>query len=462
MTDTNTSNLTVVVSELEPLRKKVDIEVPAERVRAQYDNVLKNYHGAAQIPGFRAGKSPRKLLERKYHAQILDETLHKLLDPCIREALQQEGIQPETQPQIENEEELSLNDPDQPLVFALTFETAPTVEPPDIETLVIQRRPSTVNDEAVENFIGQLLEQRAAFETVDRPAEEGDMLRVDYHGVVRDADADELPETARFLLDADDTTLQLRDPEMLPGATEQLLGCEAGETVNIDVMFPESFVEESLAGKVADYTVTVHEVQTPKSPELNDEIAKSQFNVENAQEVRDKARQYLHQQEEQTRQQGLREDLLETLTEGQDFPLPPGLLAREAYDMFQSYIQRIAQQNPEQIQQEEFQKQVWEQTQEEARRRLRRRYVLRSIADQQDIQLDSQEVERAFEQMAKMHELPLKELKNRLRDNGRLADVLMELRENKTTAHLLETVTIEDPEPVEEPKEAESVPAESE
>lgn len=459
MTDTNTSNLTVVVSELEPLRKKVDIEVPAERVRKQYDNVLKNYHGAAQIPGFRAGKSPRKLLERKYRSQILDETLHKLLEKCSREALDQEGIQPETQPQIENEEKLSLSDPDQSLVYSLTFEVAPTVEPPDIETLSIQRRPSTVNDEAVENFVAQLLEQRAALETVDRPAEEGDMLRVDYHGVVRDADTDDLPETARFLLDADDTTLPLREPEMLPGATEQLLGCEAGQTVDIDVMFPESFVETSLAGKVADYSVTIHEVQTQTSPELDDETAKSHFGVESAQEVRDTARNYMQQQEEQTRQQGLREDLLEKLTEGQDFPLPPGLLARESYDMFQSQLQRIAQQNPEQmeqLQQEEFQKQLWEQVQEEASRRLRRRYVLRQIADQQNIQLDPQEIERTFEQMAKTYELPVKELKKRLRDNGRLADVLMDLRENKTIAYLLDTVTIE------EPEEDESVPAESE
>lgn len=456
MTDNNTSNLTVVASELEPCRMKVDIEVPAERVREQYDKVLKSYQEKAQLPGFRAGKSPHKLLERKYRSQALGETLNKLVDQCTREALQQEELQPETQPQIENEEKLSLTDPDQALVYSITFEVAPSVEPPDIEKLTIQRRPSTVNDEAVESFVTQLLEQRAAFETVERPAEEGDMLRVDFHGVVRDADAEELPETARFLLDEDDTTLPLREPEMLPGATEQLLGCEAGETVNIDIMFPESFVETSLAGKVADYTVTIHEVQAQISPELNDETAKSHFGVESAQKVRDTARQYLQQQEEQTRQQGLREDLLEKLTEGQDFALPPGLLARESYDMYQSQMQRLAQQNPQQVQQEEFQKQLWEQAQEKARQRLRRRYVLRRIADQLNIQLDNQEIERTFEQMAKTYEMPVKEFKKRLRDSGRLADVIMDLRESKTISHLLHTVTIE------EPEEAESIPAEDE
>ncbi len=454
MTDTNTSNLTVVASELEPCRMKVDIEVPAERVRAQYEDVLKTFQGAAQIPGFRAGKSPRKLLERKYRPKILSETLSKLVEQCTAEALRQEKIKPETQPRIENEQALSIEDPNQPLVYSITFDVAPFFELPDIDNLTIQRRPSSVDDESVEAFLGRIIEQRAAFETVDRPAEEGDLLRVDYHGAVRDIDSDELPETARFLLDADDTTLPLREPEMLPGATEQLLGCEAGETVNIDVMFPESFVESSLAGNVADYTVTVHEVQTQSTPELTDEMAKTQFGVESAQELRDSVRRHLRQEDEQTRQRSLREDLLEKLTEGLDFSVPPGLLARESYDLFQSRLQQLVRQNPEQVQQEEFQKQVWEQVQEEARRRLQRQYVLRRIADQENIEVDGKELDQAIEQMAGMHQMTPKALKDRLRENGRLVDVFMDLREGKTIVHLLDKVTIE------EPEEAESDPAE--
>lgn len=449
MTEDSKTNLTVVVSELEPCRLKVDIEAPADRVRAQYEEVLKTFHGAAQIPGFRPGKSPRKLLERKYRPRIQEETVSRLVNQCTKEALDQENLQPETQPRIEKEDSLKIHDPDQAFVYSVTFDMAPSFELPDYTGFTIQRRQSTVDDEAVETFVTQILEQRASYEAVERPAEEGDLLKVSYHGSVRDAETSELPETARFLLDADETWLPLREPEMLPGATEQLLGCEAGEVVAIDIIFPESFVEDSLAGRVADYTVTIHEIQTQNTPLLTDEIAQSLFGVENAQAVRDSVRPHLEQREEQNRHRGLREDLLEKLMAGMDFPVPPGLVAQESYDLFRSRLQQAYQQNPQQMQQEDFQKQLWAQVSQEAQQRLRRRYVLRRIADQESIEVTGEEVDNALEQMARMYRMSAKVLRRRLRENGRLVDVFLDLREDKTIERLLEQVTVEDPEDAE-------------
>lgn len=446
MTETKDTDLTVVVSELEPCRLKIDIEVPPERVRAAYEAVVKTFHGAAPIPGFRPGKSPRKLLERKFGPKIAEETVSRVVEASVSEAIESEGLRPETRPRVEDEQNLALPPPDQSLVFSITCDVGPTFTLPDYRNLTIQRRPTAVDDDAVENFVDNLLQQRATYEPVDRPAQEGDQLRVTYHAAVRGVDASDLPETARFLLDAEETWLPLREPEMLPGGNQQLIGCKAGDEVCAEIHFPDSFVASELAGQVADYTITIHEVQAQQALELTDDLAQSRFGVESADAVRLQVREMLEREDQSNRSRGLREDLVEKLLEGQDFAVPPGLLARESYDLFSTRLQQAYRRAPEQVQSEEFQKQLWEQVSQEATRNMRLQYILRRIADQEEIGMEQEEFDQYLGQMAKSYEMSPKVLQNRLRENNRLLDVFLDARQQKTLRHLLNIVTIEEPE----------------
>lgn len=444
MDESKKAELTVLRNEPQPCQIKLDVEVPVSRVQAVRKQVAGLFHNQATVPGFRPVKSPQKLLERKYAKQIRQETVDRLLNQTGEEAIKQAELTPETRPRVENEESLTVEE-GQPFVYSLTFDVAPEFELPDYRSFVISPETAAVDNDAVEAFIDRMLEQRTSYQTVERAAEPGDMLTVSYRGKLQDTDEEELPETARFLLESDSNPLHLREPEMLPGATEQLAGHAAGENVDIQVHFPESFVEESLAGKTVDYTVSIKEIQTEVRPELDDETAQSLFGLSTADEARNTVRNYLENAEKQQREQSINNELAAKVVEGMDFSLPPGLLARESYEVFEMQLRRAYRERPTEVQQEDVQKELWDESSRMAADNLRRQYVLRKIAEQEGVELDAGDLDMALEQAAQHHKMSVKQLTRTLRDNGRFVDLVMDVRQRKTMEHLRKLVTVNEP-----------------
>lgn len=428
------NTLNIVHETPAPCHVKLSVEVPVEAVKAVFKTVEKQFRSNARIPGFRPGKAPRALLQRHYGARIGEEAVAKLVEDAADRAIKQEGLTPETRPRIENEENLTASETE-PFVFAFEFDVAPQFEVPDYRSLEVPEASADVDDEAVENVVGEILQSRTSYETVERPAEAGDLLRGSYKA--KNADAIDAPESAKFLLDGSDTWVALREPEILPGISGIMAGVEAGESREFTIEFPEDFYEKSLAGQTVDYTMEVSEIQAPQIPELTDDLAK-ELGAESAEDVKGRIRQNLERREVQQAEQRRREQLVQALTDQVEFDLPPNILARRTYDVLSQLYQNRMSSGQSQEDLSASLDEMRAEAERLAKDGLKRSYILRKIADAEDIQVEMSDINQLIQQMSMYHRQPPKKLLQQLRENGRLMDLVEDVRENKTVSRLVE------------------------
>ena len=428
--------MTVVREEPEPCRVKLNIEVAADEVKAVFSDMIETFRKHANLPGFRKGKSPRALVLRRFSKKIVEEAKADIIRQSVEAAIEKEGLEPETRPRIENEDQLELRDGDS-FVFAVTFDVTPPFDLPDYRSIEVGTGPADVGESDIDTAIRDWLRGRASYDTVDRPAQAGDLLKVSYDGKLLDAgDGEELPETANVLLNAADTWLALREPEIIPGTIEALIGVEADSERTVKVSFPEAYFESSLAGKSAEYVVRVAEVQSEQIPELTDELAQ-EMGAPDAESMRETVRARLEADGERRREEATRNQVLSALMEAVDFPLPPAILASETYTAFMGMLQDEARQGRREEELKESQNEILERAREAARRRLKRHYVLRGIAKEEGIKVEASEVDAYIQVLCLYQRVQPKALRRRLEQSGRIAEVINQVLERKTLEHVV-------------------------
>ena len=432
----NTPEIPVNVVREEPAagRVKLDIEVTKDTIRDIMGRVEGEFRKHARIPGFREGRAPRSLLKRHYGPRILAETKDRILRDGVRSALAKEEIQPLTVPQIENEQQLEVKEGED-FVFAVEFDVPPAFELPDYKSLDLPSGAAEVEEEQVENFIQELLSSRASYDTVDRPAQKEDLVKASYEARIEDDT--EVPASAKFLASATETWVALREPEVLPGIAEALVGVEAGSEKDVEVQFPEDFYETAFAGKTLTYHFDIIEVQAASTPELTDEFARN-LGAEDAEDVRVKVRSNLEMQEQREKAEAIRQAVIDQLLEKVDFEVSPALHARESYNILVNLYQDAARSGKKEKDIQENIDSLRQQADEQATATLKQRFVLEKIADAEGIQLDPTELNTTIKMMAQYQKVTEKKVIQRLRESGRLYDLMDSLRSNHTIQRIIE------------------------
>jgi trigger factor len=433
------SKLTVIRTEPEPCRVKLDVEVPADRVGLVLKETVAVFRKSARIPGFRSGKTPPGLLTKRYGKQIQEEARERLLESATREACEQLQLVPETSPQVENHDALQVTE-GQSFCFAVTFDVAPTFELPEYKGLALSKEQVAVDDQAVQNVIDSWLRQKATYEKVDRPAEANDLVKISYEGKVRGMEQNPT-DTAAFLLKAEETWAAMRAPEIIPGTMQALLGAAAGDTRSAVIQFPADYAEKPLAGQTADYVFKVIEVQTGIVPTFTDAMAK-EVGADTTDQVRERLRQSIEADRKRQQDEHVRQQLVAALGEKLDFPLPPGVLARETYQMMARLFEHEMQSGKTEAELQGRQKELGEQARRLARQRLKRYYLLRRIADAENIEVERQEIAEAVESLSRANRMAPKVLQRRLAESGRINDVVIGIRENKIISRLMSLANI--------------------
>ncbi|OGV66622.1 MAG: trigger factor [Lentisphaerae bacterium RIFOXYB12_FULL_65_16] len=428
------SKLTILRTEIEPCRIKLDVEVPADRVNRVLKEAVGLFRKSARIPGFRSGKTPPELLAKRYGKEIQEEARERLLEQATKEACEQLQIVPETNPRVDNHDALHVAE-GQSFCFAVTLDVAPTFDMPEYKGLTLSREQISVDDQSVQNVIDSWLRQKATYEKVDRAAQANDLLKVSYHAQVRGVEQNPT-DAAAFLLNAEETWVAMRPPEIIPGTMQALMGSAAGETRNAAIEFPADYAERSLAGRTADYVFKVLEVQTAIIPAFTDQMAK-EVGAENTDQVRQRVRQGIEADRRRQQDDHVRNQLVAALMDKLTFPLPPGVLARESYQMLARLFEHELQTGKTEADLQNRQKELGEQAQKLARQRLKRYYVLRRIADAENIQVDAPEIDEALVAMSRANRTAPKVLQRQLTESGRITDVVIGIRENKTVNHLM-------------------------
>ncbi len=251
----------------EGLERKLTVQVPAETVELEVNNRLNSLKNTVRVDGFRPGKVPLKVIKQKYSGTILQEVAGELMQRTFREAITQENLNPAGDPRIEAKD-LLLG---QVMEYTATFEVYPEVALASVADLSIEKLDASVEDSDVDNMIDVLRKQKMDWSEVGRAAADGDRISIDFIGSI---DGEKFDGGS-----ANDMPMVLGGGQMIPGFEEKLTGLKASEETTFKVPFPDDYAAKELAGKEAEFAVTVKKVEEPKLPEIDEEFAKA-FGVE--------------------------------------------------------------------------------------------------------------------------------------------------------------------------------------
>ncbi len=380
----------VSVESGEGLTKKLLVNLPAERVDAVVDAKLKETARTIRLDGFRPGKVPVRVVRQRFGAQIRQDAYGELIQSSFYEAAQQENLKPVGEPSIE----LREDEAEGGLAYTATFEVMPEIELADFSALEIKRPVAEVTDADVDEMIRKLREQRTEWIDVERPAQEGDKITVDFKGFI-DGEAFEGGS-------AEDVDLVLGSGTMIPGFEEGLIGAKAGDEVKLELKFPDDYRVEHLAGKEATFDVIVKSVAEPKLPEVDEEFVKS-LGVEDGTEesLRKEVRENMERELKQKLKSSTKERVMDALLEVHEIQVPAAMVQREAEALKQQTQQEMAQSGQQST--VDLPASIFE---PQAERRIKLGLIVGEIIRGNEIEVDQARVDEAIAEQAATFEEP--------------------------------------------------------
>jgi len=324
--------LQVTETKAEGLRREYKIAVPAKEIETRIGDRLSDLARDARLPGFRPGKAPIAVLKRKYGDAVRGEVLERAVNDSSRQAMTDRGIRPATQPSIE----VTAFGEGKDLEYTMAFDVMPDIKPIDFSKLSLERLVVPVDEAKVEDALKRI----AAGRKSTRPAPDGhaaakgDMVVIDFVGRV---DGKEFPGGK-----ADGYSLELGSGSFVPGFEDQLIGAKSGAALTVKIAFPKDYAAEDLAGKNAEFDVTVKEVQLSEPAAVDDALAKA-VGLADLGALKARIREEQGREYKEISRLRLKRQLLDRLSDTHDFDVPPTMLENEFDAIWRQFEQQREQ-----------------------------------------------------------------------------------------------------------------------
>ena len=376
------SDMQVSVEALEGLERKLTVEVPVARIDDAVTERLRSLVKTVKMDGFRPGKVPLKVVRKRFGPQVRREVMGEVIQASFQEAVVEEKLSPAGMPRIE-----PLPETEATFRYSAVFEIYPKVELQTLDGAEIEQPTAQVKESDVDEMLENLRKQRTHYHDVERGAEQGDQLTLDFAGFV---DGEEV-ENAK----AEHYQLIVGNQQLIPGFEEKLIGIKSGEERTLTVRFPDNYKPEDLAGKPAEFNVKVHNVGAPHVPEIDAEFAKA-FGVEDGDvaAMRDKVRANMERELRQAVRGKVKSQVMDRLVQANEVLLPAALVQQEIARL----KQQITQGADLQLQDEPFV--------EEAQRRVKLGLLIAEIVSSNALQARDDRVRAAIEEIAEPYEDP--------------------------------------------------------
>ncbi|MYL41602.1 trigger factor [Virgibacillus salexigens] len=388
------------------------IEVSVEEFDKALDQAFKKVSKDVQIPGFRKGKIPRGIFEKRFGVEALyQDAVDIVLPDAYMQAVEETGIEPVAQPDVD----IDTIEKGQPLVFTAKVTVKPEVKLGEYKGLEVEDQSVEVTDEDVEHDLEHQREHHAELVVKEEgKIEEGDTAVIDFEGFV-DGEAFEGGK-------GENHSLEIGSGQFIPGFEEQLIGKETGEDTEVSVTFPEDYHAEDLAGKEATFKVKIHEVKYKELPELDDEFAKDlDDEVETLEELKSKKKEQLLEQKKQDVENQKRETLVEKASDNAEAEIPEAMVDTELDQMVKEFEQRLQMQGMTLEMYSQFSGQdeaaLKEQMREDAEKRVKTNLTLEAIVDEEGLEVSEDDVDAELEKMASMYGAEVEQLKQMLGGN---------------------------------------------
>jgi trigger factor len=420
---------------------KLQIELPAEEVTREWDAIANSFARFAKIPGYRPGKAPRAVIDRRFRKEIQDELTKKLVSRSYHEAVEQEHLRVAS---LTNIEEIQFGE-DKSMRFSATVVTAPEFELPDYKNIQVQLPDTKVSEAEVGAALERLRDQSADFVDVpERALQMGDFAVLDFDGSIENKPINEVaPQASKNLQGGKKFWLHLAPENFLPKFCEQLIGQKPRETRLVIVNFPDEFPVKELAGKKADYAVTLREVKEKVLPAIDDALAAKLAPDKTLTELRQMIEHDLEHAKEHDAERAKEAQVVKYLHEQIQFELPQALLQNETRRALGELVQRNRERGVTDEMLKEKEKELIDAAAGMAAHRLKTNFILHRIAELENIQVTKEDLDLRVRQEAARYDISPDKMRNELQQRNALDDLSEQLLLGKTLDFLKANVSVD-------------------
>ncbi|WP_409259369.1 trigger factor [Pseudomonas sp. KCJK9009] len=416
----------VSVENTSALERRMTIAVPAERVENEVNKRLQQTAKRAKIAGFRPGKVPMTVIRQRFEADARQEAFGDLVQASFYEAIVEQKLNPAGAPAVEPKSFEKGKD----LEFVAIFEVFPEFTVAGLESIKVERLSAEVADSDLDNMLEVLRKQNTRFEAVERAAQNDDQVNIDFVGKV---DGEAFAGGS-----AKGTLLVLGSGRMIPGFEEGLVGAKAGEERVVNVTFPEDYQNLDLAGKAAEFTITVNSVSAPVLPELN-EVFFAQFGIKEStlEGFRAEVRKNMERELRQAIKTKVKNQVMDGLLAANPIEVPKALLENEVNRLRVQAVQQFGGNiKPEQLPVELFE--------EQAKRRVVLGLIVAEVVKQFELKPDDAKVREMIEEMASAYQEPEQVIAWYYKNDQQLNEVRSVVLEEQVVDTVLQKATVTD------------------
>jgi trigger factor len=431
--------MSVTIEIAGPCRKKLRVEISAERVAGTRAEMLREFRQIAEIPGFRPGKAPEPMVEKRYAKEIDEEVRKKLIPDTYREVVGEQKLRVVGLPQIEKVE----HQPGQPMIYTALVDVAPEFALPEYKGVTVTRKERPVTDEDVTKMVDALREQQADFVSVEgRGLKTGDFAVINYTGIADGKPIAELVPDNKGLGEHQAFWVLVESDSFLPGFCDQLLGATAGEKRQVLINFPGDFPQKQLAGRKATYFVDVTAIKEKKLAEVSDEFAKKVGST-SVDKLKEDVRKGIANEREVELQSDLRNQIVDQLIKQTQFDLPDSLVAAETRSIVYDVVRENTMRGVSREELEQRKTDIYGFAAQNAKDRLRASFILDAVADKEGIKVEEDELNDRIVQIAQRNRTTPDRLKAQLIERDEMGQIEDQVRVAKTLDFLMANAKVE-------------------
>lgn len=429
----------IQLEEAGPCRRRLRIELEAEKVRSEYESTLKNYAQYARIPGFRPGRAPRNLVESRFKKDILQEVQDRLIPNSYREAIKQENLRPVA---VLGVEDVRFN-VGSPMSFLVTLDVPPVFQLPEYKGLKIKQTELAINEEEIEGTLTRIRESYARYEDVTaRPVQKDDLVQIDFDAFIGGTPLETVAPSAKGLGSGRDFWVHAGENAFLPEFAEGLLGAVPGDQKTLQVTFSPDFREKSLVGQSAEFRVSVKAIRCKILPAMDKDFLEK-IGVASEEVLRADVRRDLERLAGDREKARQKSELVKDLLNRTRMELPGSVVEEETRNTIYSMVRENTRLGVDRNMIEENRDKIFESAGKTAEEKVKARYLLHRIAEEEKILATPEDIDHRIQSMAMQYGSSEDAVRAHLAKNNLHESVAEQVRIDKTLQFLLDQAVVE-------------------
>ena len=433
--------MNVEVESLPNCIASLHIELSAERVTKEWNEVVRDFRQVARIPGFRPGKAPPNVVEAKFRKQIQEELTKKLVSETTREAIREKNLKVLS---ISDVDDVEFT-PEKTLRFTATVITAPEFDLPEYNGIPVKIAAVQVSEEEIQKAIENLRESRATFSDVEGKALElGDFAIIDYAASVDGKPLLEaFPKVPKTLGGGQDFWIKLDESTFLKGFSDELIGMRPNETRAFDLVVAEDYPIHDLAGKTLHFNVALKFIKSMQLPEVNDEFANQIRHGFSLDQLRSALREEMTSEKKRRVETLKRNQIIDYLVSRVECELPQSYVKDETRRIMSEIVQQNQRRGITDDLLREKQKDIVSVASRSAKERLKANFILTKIAEEEKMDVSAAELKKRVEQLADQYRMPFEKMMSELKEKRAIDQVREEVLIGKVLDFLTSNANIE-------------------